>query len=213
MTIKALRSRTTGLRIAAVGTAVAAVAIAASTALASHLMSSSNDPVGQAVASQAKELVAYHTSLGQVVSAWSAPTADGRQCGFFQSDSAQTASPVFHPNNGGFCRLDSGPASISPGQDPFASMTEWLARPGGGYSPLVEGAAVDGSGITSVRIDGPAGPLSTVSSKDGYFIAELPVTSTRDLPPGGDYYITGYNAAGTLVARVDLNQLIAQGRP
>ncbi|MGH3428538.1 MAG: hypothetical protein ACRDQZ_13385, partial [Mycobacteriales bacterium] len=65
MTPKALRSRVSAHRTGLIVIGVVSVAIAASSAaLAGRLLAASDDPVSQAVTSQATQLVAYRTSWG-----------------------------------------------------------------------------------------------------------------------------------------------------
>jgi hypothetical protein len=197
------RFRRTALLAAALATAAAVVA---GLALAGVFAERTAEPASQVGSATAQHLFAYHTSWGEQVDVWAATTADGRRCAFFPLNDV-TAHTKFDGVGPSFCPIDGASASEPPSMTMIASF---VPRADGTLRVLVNGAATPSSSIADVRLEGSTGGLTSVESKDGYFVAELPgVTSDQShLPPGGPFYLVAYDQAGKPIVRRSLEGLI-----
>jgi hypothetical protein len=138
---------------------------------------------------------------GTTVALWRAPTLDGRECVYVAPASPRPSGVSNHMPGGGIC----GPPAregVGP-RNPFGPLQISLSDPGG----LLTGMVELGSRIVRVELRSAAGSTK-LPFRNGYFLGQLPEGgSPGKLPPGGPYALVGYDAAGTQVARFDLERL------
>jgi hypothetical protein len=189
--------------------ASAALVVTAGIAVAAGAFDIFQSPEQQIVPGSAANVLSYQTSFGREVTGWAAPTPDGRQCAFFQFDDPSVApTPSFHPDSDSL-----GEACPTPGDTGGGGgLVEWWPRGDGSYSILLLGLASPSSGIVRFGLEGPNGPLTTIASTKSLYVAELPAASAHGvMPAGGPYYLVGYDAAGNVLTRQDINRTTADG--
>jgi hypothetical protein len=188
--------------------AVLAVALAAVAAPAFGYLARRDQPPpgprGGLVAEKARQEVAYRTAWGEYTSIWSAPTAAGDTCTFLQVDSAP--GRAFSARGGGTCQPASQRQTV-----PITVRVSWETLDDGRIGVLLSGALAPGSGIQRVVLQTADGQRD-VASNGRYFLGQLDDAQAQGVL-GGRYVVLGLNRQGDEVARVDLNQVIADATP
>ena len=195
---------------------VLGVVTGAGTALGSHVTGS---PARDYRPTQARQELRIPTSWGATASVWSAPNlnAPGARCRFLQLDNPDARATTFRDQGGAqgcFGFLTSAQAS----ENPIDWRLTWVLIPGGDYGVIVSGAATPGSGAVRVGLQAASGSGPFIAS-GRYFLGQLAVSSAPAVLPGtpsgsvngqGTFTLVAYDALGTLVGRVDLNEVAAE---
>lgn len=145
---------------------------------------------------------------GETITFEAVPESDGQTCAMATGPRLPQAIPGCA---GATIPKDGPPLSVTMG----ASLSHDGAKAFYGWD--IQGTTSPGSHIAKVEISSPD---ATVPAKLGgnFFFAQLPVTTPGPVAgavpfPDGPWTAVGYDAAGTVVARVDLNALYRQSTP
>jgi hypothetical protein len=150
---------------------------------------------------------------GTAIALWRAPTLEGGECVFLAlatltpKDVSAAKSERSLPG-GGACTGRSSPPPRNP--EPFTTGMSWTSLHDGTYSVLLQGQVAPRLGIARVTLRTKT-EESAVPFANGYYLTQLENSTASDaLPPGGPYVLVGYDSAGNVVAKQDLQQLIAK---
>lgn len=149
---------------------------------------------------------------GQSITFEKAPASDGRTCVVVLGPGL----PVNGFGNGCGFRLDL-PRSGDPPINPAMGTDLHHANGNAFYAWQITGSTDPSAGITKLTLTSGSAS-ATVDYRDNFFFAQLPATTpgprVGDVPlPDGPWVLTGYDAAGRQVYRVDLNALQKRNEP
>jgi hypothetical protein len=203
--INRVRRRTIrrGAAVAVIGVALTAVVAPAFAYFARHHQSAPGPRAGL-VAEKARQEVVFRTAWGEYTSIWSAPTTAGATCTFLQMDSAPGRG--FAARGGGTCQPASQRQTV-----PITVRVSWRTLDDGRIGVLLSGALAPGIGIQRVVLETADGQRDIVSN-GRYFLDQLDDAHAQGVLDGR-YIVVGLNRGGEEVARVDLNQVIADATP
>jgi hypothetical protein len=143
---------------------------------------------------------------GDRVAVWRFPQNEGT-CVFMALASPKPSAPGAtgqNPGSGGFCNASG--SILMPGK-PIAVMANSSLQ-SGRYNWLIYGAVSPDSGVTNLALRSANGS-APLAYNNGWFIGELPTSSSSDaLAPGGPYVIVGSDSHGTAVAQLDLQKTL-----
>jgi hypothetical protein len=151
-------------------------------------------------------------SGGTTIAMWRLPQSDAWNGGGWVCYRIALASPAPTPNSGqnplgeGSCLR--GSPTVPPGEPMTVSLSN-----APGESWLVSGQVNPESGIAALELESAGGRLP-LSFANGWFIGELPPSSSGKLSTeGGPYVLVGRDHDGNVVARVDLEHRRASSEP
>jgi hypothetical protein len=200
-------------RLIITGVAVAILMSMSGLALADLV--GSDDPISTDMQTRlAQQELTFTTSWGKRIVAWSVPSVTGQPCAFFQIIGDSDPPPSFPPSittaNGGYCAQ-----APNQGDNTFLRLLiSYWPQKDGEFAVLVEGSREAGSDVARVVIETAKGTLQSLSSKNGFFVADLGFASARGtLPPPGTFKVEGYDDAGNLVGTIDLAQVVHPTSP
>lgn len=192
-------SRTAGMLAAGVGAAAAAVIIVLP-ALATNRHMAAGAPT--VVPSTARELVSIraNSQSGDQFSVWSAQGSDGSSCLMLQEAASGTAT--YSGNLGGSCRL-----GIQPSSSPILTDVSWVPD-GPQFDVIVRGTLAHDQPVASVDATSGSSSVSFVQAGSA-FLGELPSVTTIGELPSGTWVINARSLAGSSIASLNLNALLA----
>ena len=204
---KAFQKR--GPRLLVPALVVAVLAIAGAAAAGGRLWSGSSTAVDT---SQATSLVEYTLTTGvgvwkpgDRIALWRLPQPDGSTC--VQTALASPKPTTASDLGAGSC----GMSHVVPTGKPMSINLE-ASLSGGGYNRLITGTVSSGSDIARMEIRSDAGTLPLAYSH-GWFLGQLPPSSSWNLPQPGQYVVVGYDSQGKAVERRDVRQALTNSAP
>ena len=205
------RRRSNVRRAAALGVALAVIAVAVSPAfgLGGRLLALlEGGPLLPGTSlEQAGAVAQLDTSWGRRATLWVAPTESGGRCVFLQWSAAGETPPAPEANGAGQCEL--GAPQPQPGPLELSLTASPLGQ--GRFGVLLSGRVAPAGSIARLVLSSPAGerPLAL---RSGYFLAELGVAPSASALPG-PATLVGYAADGSQVAQVDLERFLEMAEP
>ncbi len=187
--------------------AVAVTVAAISAPAFAYLTTREEGPRGprqEVAANNARQEVAHRTSWGDYASIWTAP-ARNATCTFIQLDS--TPGAAFSARGGGTCQEASQQQMV-----PITVRMSWRTLDDGRNAVLLAGALAPSSGITDVVLEAGDGSRTTLASNDRYFLGELGYAKEHGAL-NEHYTVVGLDDQATEVARVNLNEVLAEATP
>lgn len=181
------------------------VAPAASKETAASAPAGQDPGVPGVVVGDASQVAMEQTRVG-VVRLWQSPTAAGSFCAFLQVPDLSSAALGPVANGGAVCEL----GRHRPQTVPIVVSLTWL-RSGDGFVVMVDGHVAAGI----ARIELVSGTTRAPLPLDrGYFLGSLTGNGDAELPAdSGPYALIAYAARGVEVARLDLQEVVAQATP
>lgn len=155
-----------------------------------------------------ERVAAAKTHDGKAIGLWLAATPTGGQCMLLQVDGSAPGAPL--GNAGRICSKMSAP----PQPAPIMAIVNWLRGADDRFEVVLTGRVAPNSGITRVELLA-AGTSTTLAMGRGYFVGALGTTAESGVLSDAEtsFEIVGLGPRGDVVARVDLEELLALAQP
>ena len=148
-------------------------------------------------------------SRGDTIAVWRVPQPNGSLCVFTALASPKPTAPGSgrqNPAGGGFCNGTG--EQLPPGKTIGVTFAA-TQQPGGGYSWLIQGPV---HGVETLELWGANGRIP-IAYGNGWFLSQLPLgSSAQELPQGGPFVLVAYDADGSEMMRLDLQEAKAGPR-
>jgi len=160
------------------------------------------------VSDSRERVAASKTHDGKAIGLWLAATASGGQCMLLHVDGSAPSAPL--GNAGRICSKRPAP----PQAVPIMAIVTWMRGANDRFEVILTGRAAPSSGITRIELLS-AGEATTLAIGRGYFVGALGTTAESGVLPdaGTSFEVVGYGPRGDVIARVDLEELLALAQP